>query len=324
MAEFDRRLFILGAGALIGGAGLVGPAHAQVDDPRPPIVDIDNVREIADGVFVIGDHRVWLVPNIGIVLGRDSALIVDCGLGPANGEAVLAAARRIAGPHRRLLLTLTHFHPEHGYGAQAFQGHATIVYNRAQRDELAEKGERYLRLFRDTQGAAAVAALAGTQVVMPDRVYDGASTRIDLGGRDVELRTYGLAHTRGDQTIYLPRDRILFAGDLIEERAFPIFPYFPPADTELDGVRWSRILRGFETLNPGIIVPGHGAPGGIEIARALALHIETVRAHVQAMTAARLPPERIMADYKPIVIAANPTWDHPALIDWELKYDISA
>ena len=129
MGAIDRRLFLAGAGALIAGVALPGAANAQVQDPRPPTVDTDNVREIADGVFVIGDHRVWLVPNIGIVVGKDAALVIDCGLGPANGEAVLAAARRIAGSHRELFLTVTHFHPEHGYGAQAFQGAATIVYN---------------------------------------------------------------------------------------------------------------------------------------------------------------------------------------------------
>lgn len=83
-------------------------------------------------------------------------------------------------------------------------------------DELAEKGDRYLGLFRETQGPNAVAALQETKIVMPDSVYNGTSTQLDLGGRTAELRAHGLAHTRGDQTVYLPRERILFAGDLID------------------------------------------------------------------------------------------------------------
>ena len=101
-----------------------------------------------------------------------------------------------------------------------------------------------------------------------------------------------------------------------------IVPDFSTVDTELDGVRWLRILPVFEGLNPVIIVPVHGEPGGIEIARALALHIETVRAHIQALTAAGMSPERIVADYKPMVIAAKPTWYHPQLIDLELRYGV--
>src|SRR3954468_698366 len=90
--------------------------------------------EIAEGVHVIPDNRVPLVPNVGIVVGDRAALVIDTGLGPRNGAHVLDQARRLAG-HRALYLTMTHFHPEHGYGAQAFAGAATIVAPRAQRDE---------------------------------------------------------------------------------------------------------------------------------------------------------------------------------------------
>src|SRR5260370_41073181 len=120
---------------------------ADAQSPPLPIVDPSALIEIADGIFVIGDRRVPLVPNIGIILGGQAALVVDAGMGPANGAKVLEAARKVAG-QRRLVLTLTHFHPQHGYGAQAFKGVARILYNRAQRDELAEKGEAYLAMFR--------------------------------------------------------------------------------------------------------------------------------------------------------------------------------
>ena len=132
-----------------------------------------------------------------------------------------------------LILTLTHFHPEHGFGAQVFKGAAKIHYNRSQRDELQAKGEGYLGMFR-TFGPDVAAALEGTELVKPDEVYDGASTSIDLGGRTVELRTWGLAHTAGDQVVWLPQERILFTGDLAEERIFPIFPWFPPDDASID------------------------------------------------------------------------------------------
>lgn len=320
MVELCRRLFTIGAGALVGVGALPTRGSTQAAETRPPTVDTGNVKEIADGVFVIGDHRTWLVPNIGIVLGSDAALVIDTGLGPANGEAVLAAARRIAGPRRRLFLTLTHFHPEHGYGAQALHPYATIIYNRAQRDELIEKGERYLGLFRQTQGPAAIAALDGTRLVLPHMVYDGAKAEIDLGGRKVELQTFGLAHTRGDQTVYLPQERILFAGDLIEERMFPIFPWFPPADTEVDGVHWARILTDFQRFDPTLIIPGHGDPGPIDIALNLASHIETVGRDVRALRAAGKSGDEIMRDYKPQVVASAPTWENPNLLDWEIGY----
>src|ERR1700730_1283996 len=229
-----------GAFAPVGTLAILsaGPKRvaAQVADPRPPTVDTSDPQEVAEGVWVVGDQRIWRVPNIGIIIGKDAAMVVDCGLGPANGEKVLDLARRLAGP-RRLMLTLTHFHPEHGYGAQVFRPEATILYNHAQRDELAEKGVRLVHLFRNTQSAAAAAARDGTDIVMPHVVYDGPRTEVDLGGRIVELHSVGTAHTRGDQIAFLPKERILSAGDLIEERMFPIFPWFPPADIDLDGTR---------------------------------------------------------------------------------------
>ena len=299
--------------------GSIGSVAAQVIDPRPPTVDTSNPEEISEGVWVVRDRRIWLVPNIGIILGREAALVVDTGLGPANGERVLALARRLAGS-RRLILTLTHFHPEHGYGAQVFRPDATLVYNRAQRDELTEKGARYTELFRKTQSPAAAAALDGTKIVMPHVVYDGPRAEIDLGDRRVELHTYGTAHTRGDQIVFLPRERILFAGDLIEERMFPIFPWFPPADTEVDGARWIDVLNGFRRFDPTVIVPGHGDPGQIGIALTLASQIESVGHKVRALRSSGKTADQIIRDDKPDIIAATPGWDHPDLLDWQIRY----
>ena len=319
MQDVTRRTILLGAGAAIESIILAGWASAQVADPRPPTVDTTNIHEIADGVFVVRDHRIWLVPNIGIVLGRDAALVIETGLGPANGERVLDLARRLAGS-RRLILTLTHFHPEHGYGAQVFQPDATIVYNRAQRDELAEKGARYINLFRKTQSAAVGAALDGTRIVMPHAIYDGEHMEIDLGGRKVHLQTTGTAHTGSDQIVFLPAERILFAGDLIEERMFPIFPWFPPDDTDVNAAHWAKVLRDFRRFASTLIIPGHGDPGPINIALNLAAQIETTGREVRALRLQGSSTNDIIRDLKPKIIAANPTWEHAGLIDWQLAY----
>ena len=318
-SAIDRRTFL----ELMTAAALVAtfdrPATAQVTDARPPTVDTANPVEIADGVWVLRDHRIWLVPNVAIILGRDAALIIDTGLGPANGERVLDTARRLAGS-RRLFLTLTHFHPEHGYGAQVFKPDATIIYNRAQRDELIEKGARYIELFRQTQGKAAAAALHGTKIVMPHFVYEGPKAEFDLGNREVELHSYGTAHTRGDQIVYLPQERILFAGDLIEERMFPIFPWFPPEDVDIDSARWVATLEGMQTLNPKLIVPGHGDPGDVRIALNLASHIRDVDRQVTGLRGRGLTDKELIAASKAKIVSAYPDWEHPGLIDWEVNY----
>lgn len=111
----------------------------EVHDAPAPIVAGEPV-EVSAGVYVILDRRVPLVPNVGVVVGQRAALVVDTGIGPRNGAHVLERARELA-KDRPLFVTTTHFHPEHGFGAQAFKGAATIVYNAAQRDELHRKGQ---------------------------------------------------------------------------------------------------------------------------------------------------------------------------------------
>src|SRR5437588_7464077 len=91
----------------------------------PPVV-AGTPEEIADGVFVVPDGRVALVPNIGVIVGDRAALVVDTGMGLRNGAIVRGIAEQLAGG-RPLFLTLTHFHPEHGFGARAFRD-ATILY----------------------------------------------------------------------------------------------------------------------------------------------------------------------------------------------------
>ena len=117
---------------------------------RNPLVQPDLAREIAPGVMVIPDQYINLVPNVGIVIGTDAVLVIESGLGIENGQRVLHKAMEVAGS-KPLLLTTTHFHPEHAFGTQVFKGHATILSNTTQADELREKGATYLNMFRATR-----------------------------------------------------------------------------------------------------------------------------------------------------------------------------
>lgn len=290
-------------------------------NPPAPTVDAASPREIANGVFVIEDHRVPLVPNIGIILGDDRALVVDTGMGRKNGERVLAAARALAGS-RELLLTLTHFHPEHGYGADAFKGNAEIVYNKAQADELADKGEAYLAMFKG-MGPSIADALADTTLVAADRVYADADHRLDLGGREVLLKTWGKAHTRGDQAVYLPGEQILFTGDLAEEKTFPIFPWFPPHDMDIDGDNWVSALDDCLAWKPKVVVPGHGDIGGPEILAGVRDYIVDVAARVKAAAGSRKTDEEIVAELAPRIGSRHPDWHFPEWIDFAIRYQLA-
>jgi glyoxylase-like metal-dependent hydrolase (beta-lactamase superfamily II) len=275
----------------------------------PPVVQGEPV-ELADGIFVIPDRRVDLVPNIGIVVGTQAALVIDSGLGPRNGAYVLEQAKRLAGD-RQLYLTITHFHPEHGFGAEAFKGSATIVYNRAQRDELGRKGAGYIELFKGL-----IADLGPTldevTFVDPDVTYDGQA-EIDLGGHRAVLRSVGPAHSAGDQTVFID-DRVLFAGDLLETRMFAIFPYFPPLDTDVKGTRWIGVLDEMITSKPEIVVPGHGEVSDTTLIHDAREYLGYVRPEATRLRAAGASVEEAIATIDEAARRRWTTWDHPEWI----------
>jgi glyoxylase-like metal-dependent hydrolase (beta-lactamase superfamily II) len=283
--------------------------------PAPTVV-VEGITELAADVWVIPDRRVPLVPNIGVVAGNDAVLVVDTAMGPANGRRVLTAAKEKA-QGRPLQLTITHFHPEHGFGAQVFRNEATIVYNRAQRDELHDKGAGYVELFR-TFGPAVAAALEGVELVDPDEVYEG-ETDLDLGGRTVQLRTWGVAHTRADQVVFLPEERILFAGDLVEERIFPIYPYFPPDDADVDGHRWIDVLRRLEELEPAVVVPGHGAVGDVGLIAAAREFHELLRDETLRLAAEGVDVEDVVSRLEPEFLARYADWEQPEWIAFGIR-----
>lgn len=260
-------------------------------DPTGPVIPRGDTRQVADGIWVIPDHGIPLVPNVGIVEGSDAVLVVDTAMGPANGERVLGELREITS-QPRALVTLTHFHPEHGFGAQVLRREATLLYNRAQAAELADKGAEYVEMFRGF-GPAVADQLEGVELVAPDVVYDGRAT-VDLGGLSAELIEHGPAHTRGDQVIHIPARGVLFCGDLVENRLLPIVP-----DDDVAPARWIAALEELERLEPRIVVPGHGEPGTVEMIGEVRGYLLEVRARVDELLGAGTPRAELVGVLEP-------------------------
>ncbi|MBB5958202.1 glyoxylase-like metal-dependent hydrolase (beta-lactamase superfamily II) [Saccharothrix tamanrassetensis] len=272
---------------------------------REPVVEITQVRELARDLVVIPNRGVQLVPNIGVIGGTHSVLVVDTGLGPRNGEKVLAFATEYA-QGRRLYLTTTHFHPEHAFGAQAFAGEATYLVNGAQAAELAGKGSGYLDLFRGL-GAPIARQLEDVELVAPDEVY-GTAHELDLGGRVVRLRATGRAHSRGDQVLTVPDAGVLFTGDLVDAGQFPIFPWFPPHDTDVSGLRWIDVMHRLVVTCPDVVVPGHGDISGPRLLADVRDHLELLRDETWLRRDSAMPQEAIAAEVTALMVERHPEW----------------
>jgi glyoxylase-like metal-dependent hydrolase (beta-lactamase superfamily II) len=268
----------------------------------PPLIPVDLTQQVADGVHVMPDQRVEFVPNVGIVVGERSVLVIDTAMGPRNGERILAEARRLGGG-RKLLLTTTHFHPEHAFAAQSFSD-ATYVCNAAQAEEMAAKGPEYIEMFSGF-GPGLAELLADVELVAPDVTYEGARAQLDLGGVVVQLINIGQAHTRGDQVVFLPESGVLFAGDLAEDRFLPIFP-----DEDADGLLWLAALDRLEALSPRIVVGGHGEVGDTGLIAAERDYLVAVRDRVAELRTEGVPLERIEAELEPELAKRQSGWDN--------------
>ncbi len=283
-------------------------SQTEATAPRAPLVPETPPAEVAPRVHVFTDGRIDLVPNIGVIIGDRAALVVDTAMGRRNGKRVLERARALT--DRELVLTITHFHPEHGWGAQSFEDRARLVYNRVQLEELREKFQPFVELFTSF-GPHVAEQLEGVRMIEPDETYDGAH-ELDLGDLIVQLREMP-AHTRGDQVVWLPEQRVLFAGDLVENRFFPILP-----DDDAHGSVWINVLAKLEALDPRVVVPGHGEVGGTALIRATREYLEAVRERVRGAAAEGHELEEIQRTLAPEIRQQWADWDNPVWIDFAI------
>jgi glyoxylase-like metal-dependent hydrolase (beta-lactamase superfamily II) len=284
--------------------------NEQAQAPSPPLIPEVEPQQLAERVWVFPDQRINLVPNIGVVIGDRASLVVDTGMGRRNGERLLARVRELT--DKPLLVTLTHFHPEHGWGVAPFASEATIVYNRVQREELTEKFAPFVELF-SSFGPEVAELLHDVELVRPHVVYGGDGAELDLGGVTVRLSYHGPAHTRGDQLVLLPKERILFAGDLVENRFFPILP-----DEDAHGSLWIALLEQLERLGAEMVVPGHGEVGGVSLIGEVREYLEHVRGAVNNAAAGGASHEDVKARLEPEIRSRYETWENEIWIGFAI------
>lgn len=219
----------------------------------PPLVKENATVKVSDHVYVIPDDSVPIVPNVGIIVGSSGTLVVDTGLGPRNAETILREVAKVS-RNARLYLVTTHFHPEHAAGSSAFPSSAKFVVSRAQQKDIDELGLDLNARFAGFS-AATGELLKDVRFRPPDIQFDREYT-IDLGGVRVGLLAPGSMHTRGDTTAFVEPDRVLFAGDVVMNRAFL-------AAGESSSMRtWLDVLNQLEKLGTAKVVPSHGPMGG--------------------------------------------------------------
>jgi glyoxylase-like metal-dependent hydrolase (beta-lactamase superfamily II) len=272
----------------------------------PPLVQENKTIKVSEHVYVIPDGRVNLVPNIGIIVGSRATLIVDAGMGPRNGQTVLRELAKV-NKNTDLYFTTTHFHPEHMTGVQAFPANTIVIRPEVQQEEVDRKQPNFIHNFSQ-RTPDLKALLQDVKPRPPDILFD-REAKLDLGGVTVRLLWLGPAHTRGDSFIFVEEDGVLFTGDAVINRFFPIFP-----DADASGKNWLSILDQLDELHPRTIVPGHG-----EVGEAALIGIERTYLKAVQSRVAELKAQGKTADESAKLLSAEfrakyPDWENPGWI----------
>ncbi len=188
------------------------------------------------------------ISNAGFVVTPAGVVVIDALGSPALSERLVAEIRKVT-PKPITHVIVTHYHADHIYGLQTFKALGARIIAHSAAKEYLNSEAAHLRLEASRQELAPWVNEA-TRLVEADEWIDGSKT-LNLGGMEFRLINVGPSHTPEDLVIYLPQEKVLFAGDLVFRSRIP---YVGKADSR----HWIAALKTLLTFDAQIIVPGHG------------------------------------------------------------------
>ncbi|GLV86349.1 MBL fold metallo-hydrolase [Streptomyces lavendulae subsp. lavendulae] len=206
-------------------------------------VDAPYVVQPAAGVYAyVQPDGGWCLNNAGFVSDGGRTLLVDTAATERRALALREAVTAAGVPLPRTVVN-THHHGDHTYGNGVFAPEALIVGHDDARAEQLTAGHQLELIWPATDFGA-------IEIVPPDLTFSERLT-LHVGGIEVRVIHPGVAHTTGDAVVWLPRQRVVFTGDLVFAGGTPFL-----AMGSLSGsLRALELLR---SLGAETVVPGHG------------------------------------------------------------------
>jgi len=264
--------------------------------------------EVADGAFAYVQATGGLcISNAGLIVGEEAAVAVDALFTPSMTRDFQAQIRRVTSKPVRYLIN-THHHIDHTLGNALFP-EASVVSQVRARQEMQRVGiptERLRPLVPHF-----MAEIEGAALRLPDATFH-QQMDLHLGDREVQLLHFGTGHTLGDVLVYLPTERLLFAGDVA-------FHYVTPVAFEGHISKWIRVADRVAAMAVDVIVPGHGPVGGRGDLRLMRDYLALVRRQARRAFAAGRSEEEAARSLR---LGAYATWAEPerALLNVQRLY----
>jgi len=285
-------------------------AFASQADLEEKTVSFTKLSDHAYAYTAEGD------PNTGIVVGDDAVMVIDTQATPAMAQDVIRRIREVTDKPIKYVV-LSHYHAVRVLGASAYKPEH-IIASQDTRDLIVERGEqdkaseigRFPRLFQNVESVP-------PGMTWPTMTFTGRMT-LWLGKLEVQLIQLGRGHTKGDTVVWLPQDKVLFSGDLVE---FDATPYAGDAYFQ----DWPKTLDNIAAMKPEALVPGRGAAlqGAADVARGLEgtrNFIADLYASVKAGAAAG---KDLRAVYKETFDKLQPKYGHWVIFNHCMPFDVT-
>jgi glyoxylase-like metal-dependent hydrolase (beta-lactamase superfamily II) len=228
--------------------GWAGAGLAQTANEMKPVQLTPSVWYV-QGLTALGSPANQnFISNAGFIVTGQGVVVIDALGSPALAQQLVAAIRKIT-PQPITHVIVTHYHADHVYGLQVFKAlGARILAHRAALGYL-NSDTAQLRLQASRQELAPWID-ANTALVEADEWLD-TERELKIGEVQLQVKHVGPSHTPEDLVVYLPQQRLLFAGDLVFRARIPFVG-------QADSRRWMTALDGLLALDARVIVPGHG------------------------------------------------------------------
>jgi glyoxylase-like metal-dependent hydrolase (beta-lactamase superfamily II) len=218
---------------------------ASRGDLAPKATTFTRLSEHAFAYTAQGD------PNSGVVVGDDSVMVIDTTATPVMAQSLIDRIHMITDkPIKHVVLT--HYHAVRVLGASAYFAHGAqeIIASRGTFDLIKERGEQDMRSEMERFPRLFQAAESVRGLTWPTLVFETRLT-LFLGKLEVQIMHLGAGHTKGDTIVWLPAEKVLFSGDLVEYEAAAY-----AGDAQLE--EWPETLEALRALRPEKLVPGRG------------------------------------------------------------------
>ena len=255
-------------------------------------------------------------PNTGIIIGDDAVLVADTQATPAMAADVIRRIREITDKPIKYVV-LTHYHAVRVLGASAYkpqqilasQDTYDLIVERGEQDKASEIG-RFPRLFQNVETVP-------KGMTWPTITFTGKMT-VWLGKLEVQLLQLGRGHTKGDTVVWLPQERALLSGDLVE---FGATPYAGDAYFK----DWPQTLDNIASLKPKALVPGRGAALTTpeDVAKGLAETRNFIADVYASVAEGAKAGKDLNTVYKDTFAKLKPKYGHWVIFDHCMPFDVT-